>query len=74
MDRNPGCGQSLRVGIPITMTVVSCCRRWEMAVYVRNVGNREYLTGATAMKVGFPAFTGRPGEPRQWGTQFTLRR
>jgi iron complex outermembrane receptor protein len=49
-------------------------RRWEMAVYMRNVGNREYLTGATATNVGFPAFTGRPGEPRHWGLQFTLRR
>ena len=49
-------------------------RRWEMAVYVRNLGNREYITGATATNVGFPAFTGRPGEPRHWGTQFTLRR
>ena len=49
-------------------------RRWEVAVYVRNVGNREYLTGATAPNVGFPAFTGRPGEPRHWGVQFTLRR
>ena len=49
-------------------------RRWETAVYVRNVGNREYLTGATATNVGFPAFTGRPGEPRQWGLQLTLRR
>ena len=49
-------------------------RRWEVAVYVRNVGNREYLTNATATNVGFPAFNGRPGEPRHWGTQFTLRR
>ena len=49
-------------------------RRWEVAVYVRNVGNREYLTSATATNVGFPAFTGRPGEPRHWGVQFTLRR
>jgi iron complex outermembrane receptor protein len=49
-------------------------RRFEVAVYVRNVGRREYLTGATATNVGFPAFTGRPGEPRQWGLQFTLHR
>ena len=49
-------------------------RWWEVAVYVRNVGNREYLTAATATNVGFPAFTGRPGEPRHWGVQFTLRR
>src|SRR5258706_3914760 len=49
-------------------------RRWEVAVYVRNVGNREYLTSATATNVGFPAFTGRPGEPRHWGVQFTMRR
>jgi iron complex outermembrane recepter protein len=49
-------------------------RRWEVSVYVRNIGKREYLTGATATNVGFPAFTGRPGEPRHWGLQFTLRR
>jgi iron complex outermembrane receptor protein len=49
-------------------------RRWEMAFYVRNIGNREYLTGATATNLGFPAFTGRPGEPRQWGTQASFRR
>jgi hypothetical protein len=24
--------------------------------------------------IGLPAFTARPGEPRVWGTQFTLRR
>jgi iron complex outermembrane recepter protein len=47
-------------------------RRWEMAVYVRNVRNREYITGTA--NVPLPAFTGRPGEPRQWGTQFTVRR
>lgn len=46
-------------------------RRWEMAVYVRNVGNRGYITGTA--NVPLPAFTGRPGEPRHWGAQFTLR-
>ena len=46
-------------------------RRWEMAVYARNVGNRPYITGTA--NVPLPAFTGRPGEPRHWGTQFTLR-
>ena len=39
--------------------------------YARNVANTEYLTGTA--NVPLPAFTGRPGEPRQWGTQFTLR-
>jgi iron complex outermembrane recepter protein len=48
--------------------------RWEVAIYARNVGNQEYITGATAPNVGFPASSGRPGEPRQWGTQFTVRR
>jgi iron complex outermembrane receptor protein len=48
-------------------------RRWELAVYVRNVGEREYITG-TATNVTLPAFNGRPGEPRHWGTQLTLRR
>jgi len=47
-------------------------RRWELAVYVRHLGNREYITGSA--NVPIPAFTGRPGEPRVWGTQFTLRR
>jgi iron complex outermembrane receptor protein len=47
-------------------------RRWELAVYVRNVGRREYITG-TATNVILPAFNGRPGEPRHWGTQLTLR-
>ena len=48
--------------------------RWEVAVYARNVSNEAYITGAMAPNVGFPASSGRPGEPRQWGTQFTLRR
>ena len=47
-------------------------RRWEIAVYVRNLGNQEYITGTA--NVPIPAITGRPGEPRHWGTQFTLRR
>ena len=46
-------------------------RRWEVAVYIRNVGTQGYITGTA--NVPLPAFTGRPGEPRHWGTQFTLR-
>jgi len=46
--------------------------RWEIAVYTRNVANTEYVTGTGS---GAPnAITARPGEPRQWGTQFTIRR
>jgi iron complex outermembrane receptor protein len=48
-------------------------RRWELAVYVRNAGQRQYITG-TATNTTLPAFNGRPGDPRHWGTQFTLRR
>jgi len=48
--------------------------RWEVAVYARNVGSEEYITGALAPNFRFPASSGRPGEPRQWGTQFTVRR
>jgi iron complex outermembrane recepter protein len=47
-------------------------RRWEIAVYARNVANRAYVIGTT--NVAPTAFTARPGEPRQWGTQFTVRR
>ena len=45
--------------------------RWEIAVYARNVANTEYLTGTSSGSA--PAIVGRPGEPRQWGTQFTIR-
>ena len=48
-------------------------RRWELAVYARNLRNREYVTGI-ANAVQLPAIIGRPGEPRHWGTQFTIRR
>jgi iron complex outermembrane recepter protein len=47
-------------------------RRWELAVYVRNVGRQEYVT-ATWDATGDLAISGRPGEPRHWGTQFTIR-
>jgi iron complex outermembrane receptor protein len=47
-------------------------RRWELSVFVRNLANQEYLTSTA--NVPLPAFTGQPGEPRMWGTQFTLRR
>ena len=46
-------------------------RRWEIAVYARNVGNTEYITGTASGAL--PAVGGRPGDPRQWGTQFALR-
>jgi hypothetical protein len=45
-----------------------------VALYARNITNQGYITGAMVPNVGFPASTGRPGEPRQWGTQFTIRR
>ena len=47
-------------------------RRWEFSVYVRNVGNHEYVTGASFPNAGFPAVTARPGDPRLWGTEFTF--
>jgi iron complex outermembrane receptor protein len=47
-------------------------RRWEIAVYARNLGNRAYVTGTSTASI--PAIGGRPGEPRLWGTQVTVRR
>ena len=47
-------------------------RRWEFSVYVRNVGNQGYVTGASFPNRGFPAVTARPGDPRLWGTEFTF--
>jgi iron complex outermembrane recepter protein len=54
-------------------TFVSRSRRWEVSVYARNLGGQEHLT-ATWLATGRVAFSGRPGEPRHWGTQFTIRR
>lgn len=48
-------------------------RRWELTAYSRNLLNRHYLTGTLNLN-DLPAITGRPGEPRQWGTQLTIRR
>jgi outer membrane receptor for ferric coprogen and ferric-rhodotorulic acid len=53
-------------------TFVPRSRRWEVSVYVRNLGRQEYVT-ATWLATGNIAFSGRPGEPRHWGTQFTIR-
>ncbi len=47
-------------------------RRWEVAVYARNMGNTAYVTGTSNTPI--PTYSGRPGEPRTWGTQLTLRR
>jgi hypothetical protein len=41
-------------------------------VYVRNLGRQEYVT-ATWEATGMIAISGRPGEARHWGTQFTIR-
>jgi len=46
-------------------------RTWEFAIYARNIGNKEYISGTAA---SIPAIGGRPGEPRHWGIQLTLRR
>ncbi len=54
-------------------TFVPRNRRWDVSVYVRNIGRQEYVT-ATWEATGNIAISGRPGEPRQWGTQFTIRR
>jgi len=48
-------------------------RHWELAVFARNVGRQEYVTG-TWDPTGDLAISGRPGEPRQWGTQLSIRR
>jgi iron complex outermembrane receptor protein len=53
-------------------TLVPRNRRWEASVFVRNLGRQEYVT-ATWTSSGGVAFSGRPGEPRHWGTQFTIR-
>jgi iron complex outermembrane receptor protein len=46
-------------------------RRWELAIYARNLANREYITGTANFPVN--SIGGRPGDPRHWGTQFIVR-
>ena len=53
-------------------TFVPRSRRWEASVYVRNLGRQAYVT-ATWNATGGIAISGRPGEPRHWGTQLTIR-
>ncbi len=48
-------------------TFVPRSRRWDASVYVRNLGRQEYVT-ATWAASGRAAISGRPGEPRHWGT------
>jgi iron complex outermembrane receptor protein len=47
-------------------------RRWTVAAYARNLTNTDYITAA----FGTPpnAFGGRPGPPRQFAVEFTLKR
>ena len=45
--------------------------RWEIAVYMRNAANTAYVTGTG--NAAPAALIARPGEPRRWGTQFTIR-
>lgn len=47
-------------------------RRWTVGTYARNVTNTDYVTGT----FGTPptAFAGRPGPPRQFAMEFTVRR
>jgi iron complex outermembrane receptor protein len=47
-------------------------RRWELAVFLRNVSNQPYITSAS--NVPLTAYVSRPGDPRQLRTQLTLRR
>ena len=39
-------------------------RRWELAIYARNLANREYITGTATFLVN--SIGGRPGDPRHW--------
>jgi outer membrane receptor protein involved in Fe transport len=46
--------------------------RWTIGAYARNLTNVDYITGAFSSPL--PAIGGRPGEPRQMGLQFSVRR
>jgi iron complex outermembrane receptor protein len=46
--------------------------QWSVGAYVRNLANRNYITGSFSSPL--PAIGGRPGEPRQAGIRFAVRR
>jgi iron complex outermembrane receptor protein len=46
--------------------------RWSVSTYARNLMNKDYITGSFSTAV--TAYGGRPGEPRQFGVRFTIRR
>lgn len=46
--------------------------RWDAAIYVRNATNQPFVVGTA--NVSPAAIGGHPGEPRRWGTEFTVRR
>jgi len=46
--------------------------RWSVSTYARNLMNKDYITGTFSTAV--TAYGGRPGEPRQFGARFTIRR
>jgi iron complex outermembrane receptor protein len=45
---------------------------WSVAAYARNLSNTDYITGTFATPP--PAIGGRPGDARQLGLQFAVRR
>ena len=65
--------QSLGVrAIAVGADLRSDTGRWTIGVYVRNLTNRDYITGTFSSP--FPAIGGRPGEPRQAGVQLSVWR
>jgi NAD(P)-dependent dehydrogenase (short-subunit alcohol dehydrogenase family) len=47
-------------------------RRWAIAAYARNLSNTDYLNATFGTSP--VAYGGRPGPPRQFAMQFTIRR
>jgi iron complex outermembrane receptor protein len=47
-------------------------RRWSVAAFAKNLTNEDYITGTFSSPP--PAIGGRPGDPRQAGVQFVIRR
>jgi iron complex outermembrane recepter protein len=45
---------------------------WSLTAYARNLAGRDYITGSFGSPP--PAIGGRPGEPREWGLRFAVRR
>jgi len=53
------------------LTWASLSKSWELALWGRNLANKEYFAGKLSLIGFFGREQGNPGPPREWGLTFT---